>query len=133
MRISVVIPARNSAETIGLCIEALLAQSTARGEYEVIVVDDGSTDGTAAIAEGEGTRVLSQPHHGPAAARNLGLREARGEIVLFTDADCIPTSTWIEEMTKPFADPDVVGVKGAYSPQLLSQPLLSSTPSGHRG
>ena len=41
-------------------------------------------------------------------------REARGEIILFTDSDCVPSADWIAEMTKPFGDPDVVAVKGAY-------------------
>jgi len=117
MKVSVIIPAHNAAQTIEECIEALLNQSVPREEYEVIVVDDGSIDGTAALAQSQGVRVITQPHHGPAAARNAGAEQATGEILLFTDADCVPAPTWIEEMTRPFSDPEVVGVKGTYLTQ----------------
>ena len=114
MKASVIVPAHNAAQTIEQCIEALLEQSAAWEHYEVIVVDDGSTDGTATLAQSYGVRVLTQPHRGPAAARNLGASQASGDILLFTDADCAPTRTWIEEMTGAFADPEVAGVKGTY-------------------
>jgi cellulose synthase/poly-beta-1,6-N-acetylglucosamine synthase-like glycosyltransferase len=57
---------------------------------------------------------VSQANAGPAAARNRGVREASGEIVLFTDDDCEPFPNWLREMLKPFEDPDVVGAKGVY-------------------
>jgi len=112
--ISVIVPAYNAAETLGECLAALLEQSTPRGEYEVIVVDDGSTDSTPEIVKRYEVRLLSQPNQGPGAARNLGVSQARGEIILFTDADCVPARDWIEEMVRPLAEPDVVAVKGAY-------------------
>jgi lipopolysaccharide/colanic/teichoic acid biosynthesis glycosyltransferase/GT2 family glycosyltransferase len=114
VKASVIVPAYNAAQTIERCIEALLKQSVTREEYEVIVVDDGSTDSTATLARSYGVRVITQPRQGPAAARNAGAGQATGEILLFTDADCAPTPTWIEEMTKPFSDPEVAGVKGTY-------------------
>jgi GT2 family glycosyltransferase len=78
------------------------------------VVDDGSTDDTAAVvAAFPGVRLIRQANSGPAAARNRGVREA-GPIVFFTDDDCVPLPDWIEKMIAPFADPEVVGVKGAY-------------------
>jgi cellulose synthase/poly-beta-1,6-N-acetylglucosamine synthase-like glycosyltransferase len=55
-----------------------------------------------------------QPNQGPATARNKGAQEAKGEIILFTDADCVAQNNWIEEMVKPFDDPQVMAVKGAY-------------------
>jgi cellulose synthase/poly-beta-1,6-N-acetylglucosamine synthase-like glycosyltransferase len=112
--ISVIVPAYNAAGTLGECLAALLEQSIPRSEYEVIVVDDGSTDSTQEVVKRYGVRLLSQPNQGPGAARNLGVSQARGEIVLFTDADCVPVREWIEEMVKPLAEPDVVAVKGAY-------------------
>jgi glycosyltransferase involved in cell wall biosynthesis len=112
--ISVVVPAYNAARTLGACLHALSRQSVPHSEYEVIVVDDGSTDETASVAEAAGARVVRIPHGGPASARNAGVAAAVGEMVLFTDADCEPAANWIAEMVRPFADPDVMGVKGAY-------------------
>jgi len=110
--ISVIIPAYNAASTIGHCLEALSAQTCPPDE--VIVVDDGSTDGTAQVAKSFGVRVISQPNAGPAAARNRGATAAHGDILLFTDADCIPAPDWVERMVTAFADPGVAGAKGAY-------------------
>lgn len=113
--ISVVIPAYNAEDTIGHCLSALLDQSLPREAYEIIVVDDGSTDGTRDVVRRyPGARLIEQANQGPAAARNLGGREARGDIVLFTDADCQPIRTWIERMSVPFEDQEVVGAKGTY-------------------
>ena len=114
MDISVVVPARNAEQTIGECLESLLTQSEPRERYEVIVVDDGSTDDTRQVVQRYEVTLLDQPHEGPAAARNRGVAASQGEVVLFTDADCVPAPDWIEEMLRPFEGQDVVGVKGAY-------------------
>jgi len=110
--ISVIIPAYNAAQTLPACLAALQGQTHPPGE--IIVVDDGSQDQTVQAARAYGVQLLEQPHQGPAAARNLGIRQARGDIILLTDADCEPESTWVAEMTRPFADPQVAGVKGSY-------------------
>jgi cellulose synthase/poly-beta-1,6-N-acetylglucosamine synthase-like glycosyltransferase len=84
-------------------------------DVEVLVVDDGSRDHTAQVVQRyAGARLIAQANAGPAAARNRGAMEAAGDIILFTDDDCVPTSTWLEAMLAPFADPEVVGVKGVY-------------------
>jgi lipopolysaccharide/colanic/teichoic acid biosynthesis glycosyltransferase/glycosyltransferase involved in cell wall biosynthesis len=114
VRFSVIVPSFNSRETIASCLEALLHQSVPPGEYEIIVVDDGSTDGTEEIVRGYDVTYLPQPHRGPAAARNLGVAQAGGDIVLLTDADCVPAADWIEKMSLPFEDDEIVGVKGVY-------------------
>lgn len=113
--ISVVIAAHNAADTIAGCVQALQQQTLAREKYEIIVVDDGSTDETNAIAENAGATVYSQDRGRPAAARNTGIRMARGDIVCFTDADCQPTANWLEEISVPFEDPEIVGCKGIYA------------------
>jgi len=112
---SIIVPAYQAADQVGLCVQALQRQSVARAKYEIIVVDDGSTDKTASVARAAGAdRVLIIPHGGPATARNAGIAAARGEITLFTDADCEPPPTWVEKMVAPFANAEVIGAKGSY-------------------
>ena len=111
--ISVVIPAHDAAEGLSACLDALEGQTIPREEYEIIVVNNGPVDATIrAVADRHGVTFLSQPQGGAGAARNLGARHARGEILLFTDADCVPEPNWMEAMTAPFADQEVVGVCG---------------------
>lgn len=113
--VSIVVPAYNAAGTLAACLDALHAQSYPRDCYEVIVVDDASTDETVQIARRAGAQVVAEGKLGKSGVRNRGAQEARGEIVLFTDADCEPLPTWVETMVAPFRrDPEVVGVKGAY-------------------
>ena len=112
--ISVIIPAKDAAETIEECLQATLAQENLADDYEIIVVDDGSADSTAEIAERLGVRVIRQENAGPAAARNAGAHAARGEILAFTDADCAPSPDWLYQITRPFHDPEIVGAKGTY-------------------
>ena len=114
IRYSVIIPTFNAGKTLPDTLVALKHQTVSPDEYEVIVVDDGSTDETAALAHRFGANCINQPNRGPAAARNHGVRVARGEIILFTDADCVPDRDWIRQMTLPFRNERTVGVKGAY-------------------
>jgi glycosyltransferase involved in cell wall biosynthesis len=111
---SVVIPAYNADKTLSDTLIALKHQSIYPADYEVIVVDDGSTDKTAALAHRFGANCINQPNRGPAAARNNGVRVAKGDIILFTDADCLPDWDWIRQMTLPFQNKQTVGVKGTY-------------------
>ncbi len=112
MQVTVVIPAHNAAQTLPECLAACLNQ-TCRPR-EVIVVDDGSTDDTPRAAESLPVRYLRQDRAGPAAARNRGAHEAEGDIVAFTDADCIPEPDWLEHLAAGFTDEHVVGVGGTY-------------------
>lgn len=114
VRASVIIPMYNAAGVIDRCLEAVRCQTLPRDQYEVIVVDDGSTDGTGDRAAALGVTVLRQPNRGPAAARNLGAAHASGDILAFTDADCSPAPDWLERLLAAFADPEVVGAKGTY-------------------
>ena len=125
IEVSVVVPAYNAGRTIDACLKGLLTQSVPPEGYEVIVVDDGSSDETREIVGKYGVRLIEQPRKGPAAARNRGVMEAKGQIVLFTDADCEPTENWIAEMVRPFDDPEVVGVKGVYLTNRVASFLAS--------
>ena len=114
--ISIIIPTFNGASRIGYCLNSLAGQTAGHNaEIEILVVDDGSTDDIAeAIALYPAVRLIRQKNAGPATARNRGAREANGEIILFTDDDCIPMPDWLDAMLEPFQQPDVVGVKGVY-------------------
>lgn len=114
IRYSVIIPAYNAAKTLPDTLVALKNQTAPSGDYEILVVDDGSTDDTADIARRFGVNCVRQKNRGPAAARNHGVREAKGDIILFTDADCTPEPDWLKQMTAPFQDERTAGVKGAY-------------------
>jgi glycosyltransferase involved in cell wall biosynthesis len=113
----VVIPAYNSAGTVAAAITSALRQSVS--DVEVIVVDDGSTDGTAEAARSiadERVEVLSQPNGGAAAARNTGIRAARGQYVALLDADDLWVPWKLERQLAVFAErPEVRAVQsGAY-------------------
>jgi len=114
--VSIVVPVYNSEKTIEKTINALLSQKT-RKNYEIIVVDDGSTDSTPKILaryKKQGIKVIRQKNKGPAAARNTGWKNAKAKIVAFIDSDCRPVSNWLEAMAKPFSDKNVGAVGGTY-------------------
>jgi glycosyltransferase involved in cell wall biosynthesis len=114
--ISVIIPARNGATTLPECLQALSTQEDPGEPWEVIVVDDGSEDNTGAIAAEWDARLIRHSRsRGAGAARNSGLAEARGELIFFTDADCVPTPNWLREMKRPFDNPAIAGCKGIYA------------------
>ena len=111
MRASVVVPARNARATLGRTLEALAAQDAAF-EFEVIVVDDASHDGTPDMAAAAGGPVrlvaLTDAPRGPAAVRNLGVAEARGELIAFCDADCYPSRGWLAAGVRALERADLV-------------------------
>ena len=122
--VSVIVPTYNRVDRIGYCLHALRRQDC-RSPFEIIVVDDGSTDDTVQfVSQFSGIQVISQENAGPAAARNRGVQAASGEIVLFTDDDCEPFSNWLTEMLKAFSDSEVAGAKGVYrsrQPELIAR------------
>jgi glycosyltransferase involved in cell wall biosynthesis len=118
VEVSVVIPTFNRSGDLKLCLGALAAQDFPRGRFEVIVCDDGSTENTRGVADefrgaGLEIRYFRQERKGPAAARNMGIRNARGEIVAMTDSDTLPDSAWIRTLRQAFTDhPEAVAVEG---------------------
>ena len=114
--VSVIIPARDAAPTLQRTLTALRAQEF-EDEFEVVVVDDGSRDQTAAIAEGHAPFVRlirNERSEGPGAARNRGVRAARAPVLAFTDADCFPTPHWLARGVEAIARAEIV--QGAVQP-----------------
>jgi glycosyltransferase involved in cell wall biosynthesis len=118
--ISVVIPVRNMERFLGEAIESALAQSLA--PHEVLVVDDGSTDGSAALAKSFGppARVIRCEPRGVSAARNTGVRESSGELIAFLDADDAMKPDRLERQAAALAKPGVDFVLGRE--ELLLEP-----------
>ena len=112
-RVSVVVPARNAEKTLGECLRALAAQTLPRDQFEVIVVVDHSRDTSAAIANAAGVEVLESTGRGAASARNTGIAAARGEWIAFTDADCVPSRTWLGQLLRVVeGSADALGAAG---------------------
>jgi glycosyltransferase AglE len=95
--ISVVVPHYNDSERLARLLERLKRQRASFGAFEVIVVDNGSTEGIVIDPGEPNVRLLSEPRRGSYAARNKGIREARGEIIALIDSDCLPGDAWLEE------------------------------------
>ena len=93
-----------------LCLNALSKQTYPTDRYEVIVVDNNSTDDVAAaVAEFTDVRLFRETTPGPAAARNTGVAHAKGEVIAFTDADCIPMPEWIQEGVRALEHAPIIG------------------------
>jgi glycosyltransferase involved in cell wall biosynthesis len=110
--VSIVVPARNCERTIGECLTSLLALDYPGDRVEILAVDNASTDGTRQIIERYRVRCLHEPRRGPSAARNRGIQASVGDIVAFTDADCVATPTWLRELAKHFEREEIWGVAG---------------------
>lgn len=135
--LTVIVPTHNRRELLGRALRGLLEQTASPESYEIVVVDDGSTDDTGAVVEGVGApeerlRYFRQENKGPAAARNLGVREARGEIVLFTGDDCLPDNRLIEEHVRAHGAAGDVGVLGhvTWHPELKITPFMAFLEEG---
>ncbi|NJO77638.1 MAG: glycosyltransferase [Cyanobacteria bacterium RM1_2_2] len=96
--VSVIIPVYNDAERLQICLKSLQDQTYPKEQYEIIVVDNGSTDSPQGIVDQfSQARMDCESKPGSYAARNKGILLAKGEVIAFTDADCIPASDWIEK------------------------------------
>lgn len=104
---SFIIPTRNEAAYIADCLRSIRAQT--RKDYEIIVVDTLSSDGTAAMAKRYADRVIAEPKRGPATARNTGAAAARGELLVFADADVRFEPDFLEKLERAFERRIVVG------------------------
>lgn len=110
--ITIVIPAYNEETYLPECLAALTKQNYPKEKYEIIVVDNNSTDRTAAIAKKFGCGVIKEFQQGYVHALNRGLQEARGKVIAVTDADSLPDIGWIKNIAKSMKDEDVIGLTG---------------------
>ncbi|MCX9009484.1 MAG: glycosyltransferase [Candidatus Methanoperedens sp.] len=124
--VSVLLATFNRKEWLRECLVSLSDQNYPKDRFEVIVINDGSTDGTEEVLEEHKRRAphafrwYSQENRGKAAAINLGIGKTRGEIICFTDDDCIADRNWIRSLLKEFSDERVGGAGGqiiAYRPK----------------
>ena len=118
-KLSVIIPVYDEAEDISNCINSLNSQSYKN--FEIILVDDGCTDDTISIATKTAEKnnlkikILQQNHGGPGLARNLGAKEAKGDILIFIDADMTFADNYLENLIKPILnDKEVIGTTHDY-------------------
>lgn len=113
--VSVIIPVHNGQQMLGQCLSSVLAQAYPR--YEVIVVDNNSTDKTKEIIAGfqakhKRLRYVFEPHKSRGAARNAGVKAARGEVIAMIDADCIAPDNWIGQLIEPMVSENEEAVLG---------------------
>ena len=110
--ISIIVPALNAEAHIKTCIESLLALDYPEECLEIVVIDNGSSDGTRRIVEGYPVTLFFEPRRGAAAARNRGIRGTKGGIIAFADADCVVDARWAREIDRAFGDPGIDALMG---------------------
>src|SRR5579859_1715230 len=98
--ISVIVPVRNGAGSLAPLLDSLARQTLARPRFEVVVVDNASTDATAEVAAARGARVVHEPVPNRSRARNRGAAAAASRLYAFTDADCVADPHWLEELLR---------------------------------
>jgi glycosyltransferase involved in cell wall biosynthesis len=128
-KVSVIVAAYQAAATLGDCLRSLAALSYPN--RETIVVDDGSTDATAQIAETDGVRLIRIDHRGLAAARNAGLAAAEGEIIAFLDADAEADRDWLYHLVECATQRDAAAAGGPNfgpPPRSMLQAALGAAP-----
>ena len=100
--VSIVVPAYNAERTMGECIESLLQQDFPRRDFEIIIVDNNSTDTTAEIIKRYPVKYVIEKKRGPAAARNAGIAASKGSMLAFIDSDCFARKDWLREGVAAF-------------------------------
>ena len=137
-RVSVVIPVRNRFDELARCLRHVTGQHLPHGTFEVLVCDDGTPEPAARelrrlCERWPAVRYLRQAPAGPAAARNLGIANARAEVVAFTDSDTEPTARWLERLLEPFEEGPVIAVEGPVRPPDEADSPLQDAPRNEGG
>ncbi len=127
MKISVIVPAYNEEKNIKQCLESLVNQDFDKKEYEIILVNNNSTDKTKEIALGfKQIKIIDEPKQGYGHALIRGCKEAQGKIFVFTDGDTIVPKNWLENYWQAYQNEKVVGVggPGKFRPTIWQTTLL---------
>jgi len=111
-RLSVVVPVKNSAKTVGDLLESLMKIDYDEDRLEIVFVDGNSTDGTREIVQKYPVRLVDEEGRGLNAARNTGIKHSTGQIVAFTDGDCVVPPDWARQIARNFREPTVSFVAG---------------------
>ncbi|MBM3754846.1 MAG: glycosyltransferase [Acidobacteria bacterium] len=113
--ISVIVPFYNNRAEIGRCCASLLRQTYPKDRFEILFIDNNSTDNSASIVAGHpGIQLLWEASAGAYAARNQGIRKSKGEILVFTEADCVVAPDWLSQVANAMQSEIVQIVMGAY-------------------
>lgn len=113
IKVSVIVPFYDSERYISSCIEGLLQQSYPQDQYEILMIDNNSTDASAErVKKYPRIRLLFEGNQGAYAARNRGLQDAKGEVIAFTDADCVPARDWLDKIMLAMGHPGLRMVLG---------------------
>lgn len=114
--VAIIVPVYNGGRQIGSLLESLLRLNYPANRYEIIVVDNCSTDDTADVITHFPITRLYCEERGPAAARNFGIANSQSEIVAFTDADCVADPDWLAQLVQPYQDSQIGGTAGDIHP-----------------
>ena len=132
--VSVIACTHNRSKKLLDTLNAIEKQTLSKDKYELIVVNDGSTDDTAEVLGNFknntklNMKVIYQKDSGPAASRNTGLKHATGEIIAFTDDDCIPEKDWLKNALKYFKDEQIVGIQGKIYSDIQKKSFFDGAP-----
>lgn len=127
--VSVILPVYNRGKYIKRCLDSLLNQTYS--DYEVIIVDDGSTDETPGICDeyqrsNKKIKVIHSQNKGPAAARNLGMDAAQGDLIMFSDSDDTAEPQWIQKLSECMSNPQVLIAASSYYNRSNQNPAIKN-------
>lgn len=137
--ISVIIPVYNEEKEISALLDSLMKLNWSPDRLEIICVDNNSTDRSLEILRSYPVTVLEEPTPGPYAARNAAIRQAKGDFIALTDADCIVSPNWLMELWQAFDRPEIGVVGGTLVPRTISNCIdyfegcVFKSPNHHRG
>ncbi len=112
MKVSIIIPTKNNADTLEKCLKSISNLDYPKEDLEVIIVDGHSKDGTVEIAKRYGCKVVYENIGTIGGARNIGVQNSTGYFIVFTDADCVVEKEWLKNLLKEFRDEKIASVGG---------------------